>query len=159
MKRVGLYTGSFDPITLGHLDIMRRALLLVDKLIVAVGRNASKATMLSPDARQKMLETLAKDELKTDKIQADSFSGLTVDYAKQNGVNIIVRGLRDTSDMDFEAGMAGMNHAMNQDIETVFLLARPQHSFISSTLVRQVYQMGGDISPFVPASVQEALKK
>ena len=159
MDRVGLYTGSFDPVTIGHVDIMSRALVLVDRLIVAVGRNATKATMLSPDARRDLLQRVAEDELKTDKVEAALFNSLTVDFAKEHQVSILIRGLRDGSDMDFEASMAGMNHVMQNDIETVFLLARPAHAFITATLVRQVYQMGGDISPFVPKCVFETLSR
>ena len=159
MSRIGLYTGSFDPVTLGHLDIMRRGLRLVDQLIVAVGRNASKATMMSPDARRTLIDQVAAQELKTDKIKAALFNGLTVDFAKEQNVSVIIRGLRNSLDMDFEAGMAGMNHVMNEDIETVFLFARPEHSAISGTLVRQIHQMGGDVTPFVPKSVLEFLKK
>ena len=159
MSRIGLYTGSFDPVTLGHLDIMRRALRLVDQLIVAVGRNASKATMMSPDARHALIERVAVEDLKTDRIKAALFNSLTVDFAKERNVDVIIRGLRNSSDMDFEAGMAGMNHAMNGDIETVFLFAHPEHSAISATLVRQIHQMGGDITPFVPKSVLEFMKK
>ena len=159
MSRIGLYTGSFDPVTLGHLDIMRRGLRLVDQLIVAVGRNASKATMMSPDARRALIDLVAVQELKTDKIKGSLFNGLAVDFAKEQNVSVIIRGLRNSLDMDFEAGMAGMNHVMNGDIETVFLFARPEHSAISGTLVRQIHQMGGDITPFVPKSVLEFMKK
>ncbi len=158
MSRIGLYTGSFDPVTVGHVDIMRRALNLVDQLIVAVGRNSSKATMMMPDVRQKLIARVAVQELKTDKIEAALFNSLTVDFAKEQGVSVIIRGLRNGSDMDFEAGMAGMNRVMNEDIETIFLLARPEHSAISATLVRQIHQMGGDISPFVPKSVFEFMQ-
>jgi len=155
--RIGLYTGSFDRVTIGHVVIMSRALAFVDRLSVAVGRNATKATMLSPDARQDLLKRVAEEELQTDKIKAASFSGLTIDFAKEHGVSVLVRGLRNSSDMDFEAGMAGMNHVMHSELETIFLLARPAHVFITATLVRQIYQMGGDISPFVPPCVLEAL--
>ncbi len=158
MKRIGLYTGSFDPMTVGHMDIMSRALRLVDELIVGVGRNSTKATMMAPDVRRNLIERVAAQELKTNKIKAALFNGLTVDFAKKHGVSVIIRGLRNSSDMDFEAGMAGMNHMMNGDIETMFLLARPEYSAISATLVRQVHQMGGDISQFVPKSIFESMK-
>ena len=158
MLRIGLYTGSFDPVTVGHVDIMSRALRMVDELIVGVGRNSTKATMLPPEARRDLIEKVAQQDLETDRIKAAFFSGLTVNFAAEQGVSVIIRGLRNSSDMDFESGMAGMNHMMNGDIETIFLLSRPEYSAISATLVRQVHQMGGDISGFVPKSIFESLK-
>ena len=159
MSRIGLYTGSFDPLTVGHMDIIARASHIVDELIVAVGRNASKATMLSPDVRADLLKKIIEEELDADNIKASSFSHLAVDFAKAHDVSVIIRGLRDSSDLNMEVGMAGMNFAMNPNIETIFLFAKPEHSFISSSLVRQIYQMDGDISQFVPKSVLNFLKK
>ena len=153
--RVGLYPGSFDPITNGHIDIIKRSLSIVDKLIVAIGVSATKTPLFTFEQRQAMIETeigpLAKQM--GVEMQVISFSDLLVDVARDNGAHIILRGLRTAADYEYEAQMTAMNRSMAPEIETIFLPASPEVSFISSTLVRQILNMGGDISPFVPPSV------
>jgi pantetheine-phosphate adenylyltransferase len=157
MARVGLYPGTFDPMTNGHLDVIRRALRLVDHLVVAIGVNATKTPLLSLEERFALIEKEAAPAAKKfgAKISTASFSGLVVDAADEHGANVIIRGLRGAVDFEYETQMVGMNRTMNPDVETVFLAASPETQFISSTLVRQIAGMGGDITPFVPASVKK----
>lgn len=161
MMRVGLYPGSFDPITNGHVDIIKRSLKIVDKLIIGIGVSATKKPVFSFEQRENMLHTeigpLAK-QLGVD-MQVISFQDLLVTVAQDNGANIILRGLRTAADYDYEAQMTSMNRSMAPDIETVFLPASPEVSFVSSTLVRQILTMGGDISPFVPPSVLQEVEQ
>ncbi len=155
-KRVGLYPGTFDPMTNGHLDIIRRALGLVDHLVVAIGINASKAPMLTFEERAALIEAEAKPIARRlgATIATTSFSGLVVDAADANGASVIIRGLRGAIDYEYEVQMVGMNRTMNPRVETLFLTASPETQFISSTLVRQIAGMGGDISAFVPKRVE-----
>ncbi|MEN6543100.1 pantetheine-phosphate adenylyltransferase [Parvibaculum sp.] len=156
-KRIGIYPGTFDPITNGHIDIIRRALTLVDHLVVAIGINASKTPMLTFEERAALIEAEAGPVAKKlgAKISTASFSGLVVDAADAHGANVIIRGLRGAVDYEYEVQMVGMNRVMNPKVETVFLAASPETQFISSTLVRQIASMGGDISPFVPKRVEK----
>lgn len=156
-KRIGIYPGTFDPITNGHIDIIRRALTLVDHLVVAIGINASKTPMLTFEERAALIEAEAGPVAKKlgAKISTASFSGLVVDAADAHGANIIIRGLRGAVDYEYEVQMVGMNRIMNPKVETVFLTASPETQFISSTLVRQIASMGGDIAPFVPKRVEK----
>ena len=153
--RTGLYPGSFDPITNGHVDIIQRSLKLVDKLIIGIGVSATKTPLFSFEQREAMLQTeigpLA-EKLGVE-MKVISFQGLLVDVARKNGADIILRGLRTAADYEYEAQMTSMNRSMAPEVETVFLPAAPEVSFVSSTLVRQILSMGGDISPFVPQSV------
>ena len=157
--RVGIYPGTFDPITNGHIDIIHRALTLVDHLVIAMGINPSKAPLLSIEERSKLIEAeitpLAK-KLGTS-IAIATFSGLVVDAAENHDASMIVRGLRGVVDFEYEAQMVGMNRVMKPDVETVFLTASPETQFISSTLVRQIASMGGDISRFVPKRVEKKI--
>ncbi len=157
--RVGLYPGSFDPITNGHVDIIKRSFSVVDKLIVGIGVSATKTPVFTFEQRQKMIEaetaSVAKD--KGVVLEVVSFNELLVDVARKHGANIIVRGLRTAADYEYEAQMTSMNRSMAPEIETIFLPAAPEVSFVSSTLVRQILAMGGDISPFVPQSVIEEI--
>lgn len=156
MARVGLYPGTFDPMTNGHLDVIRRGLKLVDHLVVAIGVNATKTPLLSLEERFALIEAEAGPIAKEvgSKISTASFSGLVVDAADEHGATVIVRGLRGAVDFEYETQMVGMNRVMNPHVETVFLAASPETQFISSTLVRQIASMGGDITPFVPSSVK-----
>jgi pantetheine-phosphate adenylyltransferase len=158
--RVGLYPGSFDPITNGHVDIIKRSFGLVDKLIVGIGISATKTPAFSFEQRQRMIEAETGGVAKQKGVDLEviAFDELLVDVARQNGVNIILRGLRTAADYEYEAQMTSMNRSMAPEIETVFLPATPDVSFVSSTLVRQILAMGGDISPFVPRSVLEEIK-
>jgi pantetheine-phosphate adenylyltransferase len=155
--RTGIYPGTFDPMTNGHLDIIRRALTLVDHLVVAMGVNATKTPMLSFEERSALIEAEAGPVAKRlgARITTAAFSGLVVDAADAHGANIIIRGLRGGIDYEYEVQMVGMNRIMNPRVETVFLAASPETQFISSTLVRQIAGMGGDISRFVPKRVEK----
>jgi len=157
--RVGLYPGSFDPITNGHVDIIKRSLSVVDKLIVGIGISATKTPVFSFEQREKMIEaeTAAVAKQKGVELEVIAFDELLVDVARKHGANIIVRGLRTAADYEYEAQMTSMNRSMAPEIETIFLPAAPEVSFVSSTLVRQILAMGGDISPFVPNSVLEEI--
>ena len=159
--RTGFYPGSFDPITYGHLDIIARAARIVDKLVVGVGLHGSKQAMLDVDTRVKLIETVVKPiaEHAGVKIGVVTFDGLTVEAAKKAHAGIIIRGLRDASDFDYEVQMAQMNGALSPDIETIFLAASPATRMISSSLVKQIAKMGGDTSLFLPAEAQVALKR
>jgi len=158
-KRVGIYPGSFDPLTNGHVDIIRRALVLVDELVIAIGVHASKQAFLSLEDRLALIEAETAPLAKKagTKISTATFSGLLVDAAQKAGARLIIRGLRGAVDFEYEAQMVGMNRAMKPAIETVFLTASPETQFISSTLVRQIAGMGGDISRFVPARVEKKI--
>ena len=159
--RVGLYPGSFDPVTLGHVDIVRRAAHLVDRLVIAIGTHHSKGPFFTPEERvvlaQQALEPIAT-ELNLG-LGVVTYDGLTVDAAREAGAVVVFRGLRDAGDFDYEMQMAGMNAALSPDIETVFLAASPGTRHIAASLVRQIAAMGGDVSNFVPDSVNAALKR
>jgi pantetheine-phosphate adenylyltransferase len=145
--------GSFDPVTLGHLDIIGRSALLYDEVLVAVGLNASKQRMFSFDERTDMLREATSQ---WDNVSVTSFDGLIVDFCKQNGVQVIVKGLRAISDFDYELQMAQMNHGL-QGVETMFMTTNPLYSFLSSSLVKEVATYGGDVSNLVPDVVHKRL--
>ncbi|GAB4239718.1 MAG: pantetheine-phosphate adenylyltransferase [Methyloligellaceae bacterium] len=159
MAQTGIYPGSFDPVTNGHLDIIRRAAGIVSELVVVVGVHHGKTPLFSAEERVSLLEASVKPiaEASGTPIRVQTFSTLTVDAARAAGAKVIIRGLRDAGDFDYEMQMAGMNSDMAADIETVFLAASPAVRHISGTLVRQIATMGGDVSAFVPAMVAEAL--
>ena len=158
-RRVAIYPGSFDPVTLGHEDIVRRGARLFDELTVAVGINPEKSPLFSPEERVALLKEVFAD---LPNVTVSCFSGLTVDYAASIGATAMLRGLRTVSDMEAEFTMALANHALNAGIETVFLMASERYSHISSTLIRQVAQMGGEagrqhLAHFLPGPVIEPL--
>lgn len=155
--RRALFPGSFDPITNGHVDVIRAGLALCDEVLVAIGQNPSKTPMLSVEARQSLLEQIAADLGGEGRVKAMAFSGLLVDLAEERKASVILRGLRDSADFAYEMQMAGMNATMAPDVETVFVPARPQNRHVTATLVRQIAGMGGDIAPFVPEPVRVAL--
>lgn len=160
-RLVGFYPGSFDPLTNGHLDVIERACKLVDTLVVAVGINPGKKTPLfAHEDRLAILEqALAPVGKRTDtEFKIVDFSGLMVSAAREHGAKLIIRGLRDTTDYNYEMQMVGMNAQMAPDLQTVFLPSSPPVRHISATLVRQIAEMGGDISAFVPQIVLKALK-
>ena len=144
-----IFPGSFDPITLGHVDIINRALPLFDEIIIAIGVNHDKSYMFSLEQRIQFMREHYKNE---PKIKVDTYSGLTIDYCKKMGVEFILRGLRNPADFEFEKAIAQTNRKLS-NIETVFLLTSADTSFISSSIVRDVHRNGGDISGFVPQSV------
>jgi pantetheine-phosphate adenylyltransferase len=158
---VGFYPGSFDPVTNGHLDVIERACKLVDTLIVAVGTHHAKKPLFSHADRMALLRQVMEPIGKrTDtEFKVVEFDGLMVQAARANGAKLIIRGLRDTTDYNFEMQMVGMNAQMAPDLQTVFLPSSPHVRHISATLVRQIAEMGGDISAFVPQIVLKALKQ
>ena len=159
--KIGLYPGTFDPLTNGHLDIIVRSSTLCDKLIIAVAKNPSKNPFFSINKRIDLInEALLLNKIDTKLVHAESFDNLLIDFAKINSVSIIIRGLRVVSDFDYEFQMAGMNKRLNSDIETVFLMASETNQFIASRFVKEVASLGGDVSSFVPKNVNnEIIKK
>lgn len=165
MARTGFYPGSFDPVTYGHLDIIARSARLVDKLVLGVGTHHGKKALIDAETRIKLLETVAVPiaEHTGIKIVVETFDDLAVDAARRAHAGLIIRGLRDASDFDYEVQMGQMNGSMAPDIETVFLAASPATRMIASSLVKQIAAMGGDVTLFIPkealAAVRAALKK
>ncbi len=160
MQRTAFYPGSFDPVTLGHMDVIARACRLVDRLVIGVGTHDAKRPLFSVEDRVAMLsEEVASIAGRTGiEIDIVTFAGLAVDAAQDAGASIIVRGLRDATDFDYEVQMAGMNGAIAPSVETVFIAAGPGVRHIASSLVRQIAQMGGDVAPFVSPGVAQRLK-
>jgi pantetheine-phosphate adenylyltransferase len=160
MKRIGFTSGSFDPVTNGHMDVIARAARMVDTLVIGIGVHPGKTPLFSTDEKIEMLkaETAGIAKKTGAKIEIATFDKLTVDAARGVGATLIFRGLRDGTDFDYEMQMAGMNGAMAPDIDTVFLPASPGVRHITGTLVRQIAMMGGDVSDFVPAGVAKRLK-
>ena len=155
MKKA-LYPGTFDPVTLGHIDIIERALHLFDDVTVAIATSESKTPIFTLEERINHIEEIFKDNKK---VRAIGFTGLVVDLAKEEDTNVLIRGLRAVSDFEYEFQLANMNRAMSPDIESVFLTPKAKFSFLSSTLVREIASMGGQLSAFVDPIVEQALKK
>jgi pantetheine-phosphate adenylyltransferase len=155
--RIGLYPGTFDPVTNGHLDVIARAARLLDKLVVGVAINTGKGPLFSLEERVELVtaEIHAIASRNDMVIEVLPFQGLLIDFARKLGASMIVRGLRAVSDFDYEFQMGGMNYRMAPDVETVFLMASERHQFIASRLVKEVAMLGGDISSFVPARTLE----
>ena len=145
--------GSFDPVTNGHLDIVERTSRLFDEVVVAVGVNKSKSRLFTPEERLQMLRRACEP---WDNVRVDSFSGLLTDFCRENGIHVIVKGMRAVSDFDYELQMAHMNASLTE-VETVFMPTRPAWSFVSSSLIKEVATFGGDVSGLVPDFVNEAL--
>ena len=159
MKRTALYTGSFDPVTYGHLDIMRQACRMVEKLVVAVGVHSSKTPVFTPEERMEILSETVVSLATAAQIEIVTFDNLAISAARKHGASVIVRGVRDGTDLDYEMQMAAMNATMAPEVQTVFFPASPQVRPITATLVRQIAAMGGDVSQFVPPSVAIRLKQ
>jgi pantetheine-phosphate adenylyltransferase len=159
--RVGLYPGSFDPVTFGHVDIVRRAAQLVDRLIIAVGTHHDKHPLFSAEERVELAAEVLKPVAEEIGLGLDvtTYDSLTVEAAKKTYATVVIRGLRDAGDFDYEMQMAGMNAALAPGIETVFLASSPDTRHIAASLVRQIAAMGGDVSSFVPPVVASALKQ
>ena len=155
MKKA-IYPGSFDPVTFGHLDIISRSAKMVDKLIIAVLINKSKSSLFSMEERVRMISESVK-EYKN--VEVHSFSGLTVDYAKEVGATMIVRGLRAVTDFEYELQLAQTNKVMAEDIDTLFLATNLKYSYLSSSIVKEIASYNGDISAFVPRMVENAMKE
>jgi pantetheine-phosphate adenylyltransferase len=156
MKRSALYPGTFDPITNGHHDLVRRAASLFDHVIVAIAANPNKAPMLSLEVRIDLARRVLHD---LPNVEVLGYSGLTVEFARQHRVAVVIRGLRAVSDFEFEFQLANMNRHVAREIETVFLTPKEQFTFISSTLVREIAVLGGDVREFVDPIVEAELKK
>jgi len=161
MPRIALFAGSFDPITNGHLDVVASAVRLVDRLVLAVGVHPAKPPLFSVEERLAMLKEICEPVARKAgcEIAATTFADLVVSAARRAGATMLIRGLRDAADFDYEMQMAGMNAAMAPEVQTVFLPASPAVRPITATLVRQIAGMGGDVSAFVPAPVAAQLKR
>ncbi len=150
MKRTAIYPGTFDPITLGHVDVIQRGLKLFDRVIIGVAANPNKGPTFSLDERLAMVRETFADEAR---VEAVAFSGLLVDLARAQGAHAILRGLRAASDFEYEFQMATMNRRLDESVETVFVMAREDYTFVSSRFIREIASMGGDVSSLVPAPV------
>ncbi len=158
--RVGLYPGTFDPVTIGHMDVIRRATTLVDRLVIGVAINRDKGPLFSLEERVAMIEHEVGDVARDTGVEivAHPFENLLIDCARDVGAQIIIRGLRAVTDFEYEFQMVGMNRQLDNTIETVFLMAEAQHQAIASKLVKEIARLGGDVSKFVPAAVDAALR-
>ncbi len=155
--KIGLYPGTFDPATNGHIDILGRAVKLVDKLVVGVARNASKKPLFSLEERVEMMRTEAAQFQGAAEIEVRPMTGLLIGFAEEVGAQVIIRGLRAVSDFEYEFQMTGMNQRLNADIETVFFMADPRHQAIASRLIKEIARLGGDITPFVSPYIARQL--
>ena len=150
MAKIAIYPGTFDPMTNGHIDIVKRSLKIVDKLIISVANNVNKKPLLSIEDRKNIIQNDIKvNNLETDNIEIKSVTGLLTEFAEVNHATCIIRGLRAVSDFENEFQMTGMNYQLNPDIETIFLMSSDKNSFISSNFVKEVHKLGGDVSKFV----------
>jgi pantetheine-phosphate adenylyltransferase len=160
-ERVGVYPGTFDPVTSGHMEVIRRSLRLVDKLVIGPATNIGKGPLFSLQERIDIIKDDIADFSEVDKarIQIAPFDGLLIHFAREVGASVIIRGLRAVSDFEYEIQMANMNARMEPNIETIFLMASDRHQFIASSLVKDIARLGGDTSQFVSKKVYERLKK
>jgi pantetheine-phosphate adenylyltransferase len=155
MQRIGVYTGMFDPVHLGHIDIISRGSKLFDRLVIGVGMNPEKTPLFDVDERVRLLKQVVKP---FSNVEVQPFSGLAVRFVKQVGARIMIRGLRTVSDMEYEFSMSLTNQTLDSSVETVFLLSRVDYSHLSSTLIRQVAAFGGDLSRFLPAPIVKVVE-
>ena len=156
--KLGIYPGSFDPLTNGHIDIIERSRKFIDNLIIGISDNNNKKNLFNLDERIKMINTIMQNR-NIDNVKVESFNGLLVSFVKKKKANLIIRGLRAVSDFEYEFQMTGMNFKLNSNIETIFLMASDNNQLISSNLVKEVSKLNGDVSKFVPPEVQIELKK
>ena len=161
MSKIGIYPGSFDPITYGHLDIIQRSLSVVDELVIAVSNNKSKNHLISIDDRLNLINQSISflPEKYLSKIKVEKFDNLLVHYVKSKNASLIIRGLRAVSDFEYEFLMTGMNRSIDKDIETIFLMSSEKYHFISSRFIKEIHKLGGDISKSVPKPVLDFLSK
>ena len=161
MSKIGIYPGSFDPITYGHLDILQRSLSVVDELVIAVSNNKYKNHLISIDDRLNLINQsiLSLPEKDLSKIKVEKFDNLLVHYVKSKNASLIIRGLRAVSDFEYEFLMTGMNRSIDKDIETIFLMSSEKYHFISSRFIKEIHKLGGDISKSVPKPVLDFLSK
>ena len=158
MDKIGIYPGTFDPLTFGHIDVIKRSLKIVDRLIIGIADNDNKTPLLSIEERKLIIDSDIKDYFnQNNKIIIKNIDGLLTDFAKLNNVTCIIRGLRAVSDFDYEFQMTGMNYQLNPDLETIFLMSSDKNSFISSNFVKEVHKLGGDVSKFVSTNTIKIL--
>ncbi|MGB1248086.1 MAG: pantetheine-phosphate adenylyltransferase [Chitinophagales bacterium] len=155
MSKIAIFPGSFDPITIGHVDILKRALPLFDKIIVAIGVNSQKKYLYTLEQRLEAIEKVFEDE---PKVETGHYEGLTINYCKEKNAKYILRGIRSAADFEYEKTIAHLNNAMDTDLETILILSKPELSSISSTIVREIIKGNGDVSKFIPSEVIEILK-
>ncbi|MFM7187642.1 MAG: pantetheine-phosphate adenylyltransferase [Armatimonadota bacterium] len=155
-QRIAVYPGSFDPVTNGHLDVIRRAAGIFDKVIVGVGRNAGKSPLFSADERVELIQAAVSD---IRNVEVESFDGMLVAFAKQHGASVLVKGLRAISDFEYEFQMALANRHLDPSVETMFLMTSAEYQFLSSSIVKEMVRVGGDCSPLVPSVVMDALRR
>lgn len=153
-----IYPGSFDPITKGHIDVLKKAVKIFDKVIIAVSINPAKTGLFSIQERVEMIKKSIENIDNVEKVEVDYFEGLTVQYAKEKNANAIIRGLRAVSDFEYEMQLAQMNNSLYSEIETIFLVPKSKYNFISSSIVKEVSKLGGDIDKFVTPIVSKCLK-
>ena len=154
--RVAVYPGSFDPVTLGHIDIIQRTAKMFDKVIIGVLRNRSKSPLFTAEERVELLKEVTAD---IPNVEVQSFQGLLIDFVRQNQANVIVRGLRAITDFEYELQMSQTNHKLSPNVETMFLTTSIEYSYLSSTTVREIAAFGGDVTQFVPQAVAVELEK
>ncbi len=154
MNRICLFPGTFDPLTLGHVDIINRALPLFDRIIVGIGLNAAKGPMFTPEKRLHWIQEIYKDE---PRVQGAIYDGLTVEYCKKIGSKFILRGIRYVSDFEYEKTIADANRTLDRTIETIFLTGEPKYTSVASTIVRDIIRNGGDASPFLPDVISRSI--
>lgn len=154
MVRKAVYPGTFDPVTNGHLDVIKRGSVIFDKLIVSVGRNPLKDALFSVNERIEMIREHVKD---LRNVEVDCFDGMLIDYLKKQQTNVILRGIRTMSDFEYEFQRALINRALNREVETVFVMTSEQYSFLNSTLIKEAVSLGGSVSQFVPSDVEKRL--
>ncbi len=154
--RICLFPGTFDPVTLGHVDIINRALPLFDKIVVGIGLNSSKAPMFSPDQRVQWIRDIYKDE---ERVEGAVYEGLTIDFCKKIDAQFILRGIRYVSDFEYEKTIADANRTLDKSIETIFLTGEPTYTSVASTIVRDIIRNGGNASPFLPELVAQSITK
>lgn len=154
MNRICLFPGTFDPLTLGHVDIINRALPLFDKIVVGIGLNAAKGPMFTPEQRLAWIQEIYKDE---PRVQGAIYDGLTVEYCKKIGSHFILRGIRYVSDFEYEKTIADANRTLDRTIETIFLTGEPKYTSVASTIVRDIIRNGGDASPFLPDVIARSI--
>lgn len=155
MARICLFPGTFDPVTLGHVDIINRALPVFDKIVVGIGLNSAKAPMFSADQRLQWINEIYKDE---ERVIGAVYEGLTIDYCRQIGANFILRGIRYVSDFEYEKTIADANRTLDKTIETIFLTGEPKYTSVASTIVRDIIRNGGNAAPFIPELVAKSIK-
>ena len=154
--KIGIFPGSFDPITVGHVDLIERSLPLFDKVILAIGHNSQKKYLFSLEQRKEWLNDIVQNY---EKLEVATYEGLTVNFAKEQSANYLIRGLRNSSDFDYEKTISQLNYIVGEGLETIFFIAQPSMSHISSTIVREIIKGKGDASPFIPSKIFEDIKK